>query len=264
VGRQSRERSGGFTLIELLVVIAIIAILASILFPVFARARENARRTSCANNLKQIGIAIMQYNNDNDGRYPLYRMSKSVISGPAPGGDWDGTYIYFPQILYPYHKSTDLFRCPSASAQNTTPVYYNYGVNQYISPNSSGVGLPETAMTFPASTYVYWDAPFIAQLPNNATSDNLKNPKNRNFIPGSAAVAPSPSSSIDQQNNGAFVKDYEKGRHFLGINILFGDGHVKWIMSSKAYAEAARSSTSGTSTLTSAFNPRSATDPASS
>ena len=64
----SRKRA--FTLIELLVVIAIIAILAAILFPVFARARENARRASCLSNLKQIGLGVMQYNQDYDGHYP--------------------------------------------------------------------------------------------------------------------------------------------------------------------------------------------------
>ena len=65
------HKRSGFTLIELLVVIAIIAILAAILFPVFARARENARRTSCVSNLKQIGLGIMQYTQDYDERYPL-------------------------------------------------------------------------------------------------------------------------------------------------------------------------------------------------
>src|SRR5688572_24579538 len=65
----------GFTLIELLVVIAIIALLAAILFPVFARARENARRSSCANNLKQIGLGFAQYNQDNDGKFPMTRIN---------------------------------------------------------------------------------------------------------------------------------------------------------------------------------------------
>jgi prepilin-type N-terminal cleavage/methylation domain-containing protein len=80
--RPSRPRKTGFTLIELLVVIAIIAILAAILFPVFARARENARRTSCQSNLKQIGLAIAQYTQDYDEKLPMvYNWSGNGLSG---------------------------------------------------------------------------------------------------------------------------------------------------------------------------------------
>ena len=82
-----QRRNEGFTLIELLVVIAIIAILASILFPVFARARENARRTSCLSNLKQLGLGAMMYVQDYDESYPL---AQTYIPTDAntPGGVW--------------------------------------------------------------------------------------------------------------------------------------------------------------------------------
>src|SRR5690606_2691782 len=99
-----------FTLIELLVVIAIISILAAILFPVFARARESARRASCLSNLKQIGIATMMYVQDYDEKYPNGQ-NQSVTSGP--GGAWGTTYWYWPQILYPYTKSWQVYFCPS-------------------------------------------------------------------------------------------------------------------------------------------------------
>src|SRR5476649_2802466 len=81
------QHAGAFTLIELLVVIAIIAILAAILFPVFARARENARRASCQSNLKQIGLGITQYCQDYDERMPIV---VSQVTSPIPGG----SYIY--------------------------------------------------------------------------------------------------------------------------------------------------------------------------
>ena len=94
-----------FTLIELLVVIAIIAILAAILFPVFGRARENARRSSCQSNLKQIGLGIMQYTQDFDERWPM----GNAVSGP----NWR-------QVMQPYIKSTQLFMCPSNPAAQSS------------------------------------------------------------------------------------------------------------------------------------------------
>ena len=82
-GAPSRRKSSGFTLIELLVVIAIIAILAAILFPVFQKVRENARRTACTSNMKQIGLAVIQYCQDSDNIVPL---------GGMDGNDYD-SYI---------------------------------------------------------------------------------------------------------------------------------------------------------------------------
>ena len=96
-----------FTLIELLVVIAIIAILAAILFPVFARARENARRSSCSSNLKQIGLGVLQYTQDYDEKYPYSRT------------DQDGG-IPWPAKIYPYVKSAQIFACPSNTGNTTT------------------------------------------------------------------------------------------------------------------------------------------------
>src|SRR5450755_4691782 len=100
----SHRSRRGFTLIELLVVIAIIAILAAILFPVFAKARENARRASCESNLKQISLGIMQYNQDNDETYMLTQL-------PSPGGSG----ITFAAAIYSYTKSTQILQCPSGS-----------------------------------------------------------------------------------------------------------------------------------------------------
>src|SRR5437868_3826738 len=97
-----RLGAGGFTLIELLVVIAIIAILAAILFPVFAKAREAARAASCVSNLKQLGLAIAQYTNDNDGR--------TVGSGgwAWPTGTTDQT-MQWQGVIQPYIKNTQIY-----------------------------------------------------------------------------------------------------------------------------------------------------------
>ena len=102
LARQNLVKAEGFTLIELLVVIAIIAILAAILFPVFARARENARRASCQSNLKQIALGVMQYTQDYDEQFP--KISTPVAAAPPHG--WADT-------IQPYLKSVQIFKCPS-------------------------------------------------------------------------------------------------------------------------------------------------------
>jgi len=117
-GRLPR-RSVGFTLIELLVVVAIIALLAAILFPAFARARENARRSSCQSNLKQIGLGMLQYTQDYDEYFPLG--GGSNLAGTDTTCQLDGsagpTEIGSPlgpaMLVQPYIKSTQIFLCPS-------------------------------------------------------------------------------------------------------------------------------------------------------
>lgn len=105
----TRPRSG-FTLIELLVVIAIIAILASILFPVFSKVRENARRTVCLSNMKQLGLGITQYTQDSDENYPMLRISDA---NTTYGGNGFTTEYWWSQMIYPYVKSENVYVCPS-------------------------------------------------------------------------------------------------------------------------------------------------------
>ncbi|BCM89911.1 hypothetical protein IAD21_01761 [Abditibacteriota bacterium] len=103
-----------FTLVELLVVITIIAILAAILFPVFARARENARRASCQSNLKQIGLGLIQYAQDYDEYLPFPMVGANARSG---GNDVYSGYVWQDEI-FPYVKSEQIFNCPSARFGN--------------------------------------------------------------------------------------------------------------------------------------------------
>ena len=110
----------GFTLIELLVVIAIIAILAAILFPVFAKAREKARQTTCLSNLKQIGLATLQYNQDYDELFYAHRYNNSpnllLQSNGGPFADVAGDVtakVFWISLLQPYTKSYEVFKCPS-------------------------------------------------------------------------------------------------------------------------------------------------------
>src|SRR5688500_9028814 len=108
--RTNNNQQRAFTLIELLVVIAIIALLAAILFPVFARARENARRSSCQSNMKQIALAQMQYTQDYDEKFTGSHISQ-VPDDLTPGSC--KTYNTWGYLLQPYIKSKEVFYCPS-------------------------------------------------------------------------------------------------------------------------------------------------------
>lgn len=226
-----RNRQTGFTLIELLVVIAIIAILSAILFPVFARARENARRTSCSSNLRQIGLAAMQYVQDYDERYPLINYPSSQAPD-APRELWSisggSNQWLWPAQIYPYIKSAQVFRCPSSSYE-PNPITMHYGANwPYVIANSPPA-LSLAAVVAPASTYMVLDAGSYVVSYTRIYSPTA----NYIYTPGTAAFATTSTTP-----NAATHDDWRNGRHFGGINIAFADGHAKWVKSTVAGKEA--------------------------
>lgn len=222
----------GFTLVELLIVVAIISILASILFPVFARARKNARRASCQSNLKQIGLGVMMYAQDNDERYPF-------------GGT---TLAIWTEVISPYtsHYSarTQLYRCPSSSLTilggNFSDFQYgNYAANvAVLTPGSvaTPVSLSLAAMPSPAGTYMIFDGSLPSMSANYVNAPNLSKEQ---YIPGTGSGSPNNLSdhSTKAISHPELESDFESGRHFGGINMLFADGHVKWLQSQIVVAE---------------------------
>ena len=138
-----RQPRTGFTLIELLVVIAIIAILAAILFPVFAKAREKARQSSCGSNVKQMLLGVTQYAQDYDEKLPYQWMNYG--SHTAVGQAAATSYYTFPEFIMAYVKNDQMFQCPSK--QWATMINYNsYPTSYMYNQNASGFGLSGIAL----------------------------------------------------------------------------------------------------------------------
>ena len=207
------KRSAGFTLIELLVVIAIIAILAAILFPVFARARENARKATCQSNLKQLGMAAMQYAQDYDETYPsVYRRMPDLY--------WWG------DMLQPYIKNYQVLVCPSGSWSTATerpPSLPNPLVCSYALPNikQTDAGAAITPLSGAA----------MASVPDPAgTILFCDSTVNEIFAPGAQNYTIAGSNGVTDLGTGTVVRVAR--RHMDGFNCAFADGHVKWLRQS--------------------------------
>ena len=211
----SKARRRGFTLIELLVVIAIIAILAAILFPVFARARENARRASCSSNLKNIGLGVIQYEQDYDESFPLLRNNAGAF--PANGNGFGGVWV----AIQPYLKSTQILQCPS---EPTPPqdcgTSYTAGCGDYAYnlllgwdvPNGKNRGLAIAAVNSVATTVMILDG--IARYGDEWSAGcGIDSGPLPCGAPGLATFGGGDNKAAQ--------------RHLETQNVLFCDGHVK-------------------------------------
>ena len=225
----------GFTLIELLVVIAIIAILAAILFPVFAKAREKAKQASCLSNLKQMGSSLLIYEDDN-GYFPPYTLTNSTPS-PDPVGPWLAGTWYWEQMIFPYTKSSKIFICQSSPNYDEVShlhfLAYQYGANQAIMP-SQAIGLSSAEIGDAAQTYLIMDSGYTT-----ITYKSGVTPSRYNFIPGSGeAGLPLPASPDVLQNKYNDGKpDFISGRHSGGVNVTFCDGHAKFFKAAALIAQ---------------------------
>jgi prepilin-type N-terminal cleavage/methylation domain-containing protein len=236
----SNKKQSGFTLIELLVTIVIISILAAILFPVFARARENARRASCMSNLKQIGLGFMMYAQDYDEKFPpamwedpsTYSnpstsasahtfIEENPLNAATPAGKFivspgtgKGNYYSWMDFIFPYVKSVQIFTCPSFSntSQADAP---SYGYNVFISGlkgGSNGAKFPSVAplalaaIQRPSEIILALDYPIYY---------------------GTYAHPSEYCSTADYLNPADTYYD-KVWPHLDGGTVNFTDGHVKW------------------------------------
>ena len=206
---QSRR---AFTLIELLVVIAIIAILAAILFPVFAKAREKARQSSCLSNVKQIGHGLMMYVQDYDERF---------MNGSYNFTQTNGNLFWFERVL-PYVKNTQIFFCPSAPVDtqyhawgtppNFTGKSVKYGATAAVVVRSVTATVSMADFTHVAETVAMGDS--YHQYPNGAAQYAAAN--ECRGTPGCSCAS------------GSHPADPNYARHVGGSNLAFADGHGKW------------------------------------
>lgn len=222
------HKSYGFTLIELLIVIAIVAILASILFPVFAQSRDKARAASCFSNLQQIGLAYTMYQQDYDGRLPLTNHSGGLAS-------WI-------QACQPYIKNREIYRCPSDTSvkrwAQTEDEWTNtandvrrssYFLNAWLAgggPTGESAFGTDVAVANPSSV-IY-------------VGESIRDSRSDHFHPmcwgASDPLYPTcTGASFAWDPARQETKEIDLRRHNDGANYAFVDGHVKWAKWSQVY-----------------------------
>lgn len=229
---QYRIKRSAFTLVELLIVIAIVSLLAAILFPVFGRARENARRSSCQSNLKQITLGIKQYSQDYDEKFPL---------GPNFPEDNTDFTTGWAATVQPYVKNLQVYHCPSdkkPSSENPKDEgYIDYWYNAALSWNGLFGSLGTANYRTGVSEAALANSPLTIMLGEGNNAEYSKSA----FRTNGCTVAGQGSDNAPGLNkcdtttylvNGQGIAGGQR-KHFSGLNLAFSDGHVKWFKSNE-------------------------------
>ena len=211
IGNSGTSRRRGFSLSELLIVTAATAILAAILFPALERVGEKASEETCMDNLKKIGVGILQYSQDYDKTLPVYDWPDGTLGNGHHG---------WARVIQPYVKSDQIFQCPTEltgpSGDHKIAGYTDYAYNINVGWLNTNIAQPEisygtvktSAVTQPAQTVMCLD-----YVTGTATNFSLGN---KGYVKTTTGLA-----------------DIEDGlRHTEGIHYLLADGHVKWYKSS--------------------------------
>ena len=254
----------GFTLIELLVVIAIIAILAAILFPVFQKVRENARRTSCLSNEKQLGLGIIQYQQDADEKFPC-----GAVGGVTPGDtDNYGGGAGWANQIYPFVKSNAVYVCPDDAGSGGAAIE-SYGINENLTsgakvdgnntPQGGALGLAQC--NAPASTVLLAETTACGTYILPSVAGELTSPAITGFNYGGGNPGLNISSSTCTHyamglNVGPRAYPNNPARHTAYGNFLLADGHAKYLNPlTVSPGFNAQNSTNDTTVNTSSANP---------
>jgi prepilin-type N-terminal cleavage/methylation domain-containing protein/prepilin-type processing-associated H-X9-DG protein len=243
-----------FTLIELLVVIAIIALLAAILFPVFARARENARKSSCQNNLKQIGIGLAQYTQDYDeettGAFKSYQAGTFPNGcGGCEGGFTPpaGCRVSYAQLIIPYTKNNQIYRCPS---QSGNAMRRSCSGDPHMGPGTPNPNLPTNGISYAYNVMIGdtggagtagrgdWSGINLSELTEAAGTLVVMDGRSEEY-----------NAWVDDQTDakgtyttrggttytwrGTANSNWPHYRHLDTSNILYYDGHVKAVQQNR-------------------------------
>ena len=205
--KQSKVTARGFTLIELLVVMAIIAILAAILFPVFAKAREKARQITCASNLRELALGFTMYVDDNDGTYPslTHGTANGIMGGWVLINNYNTDFDVTKGSIYPYVTNSRVYTCPDDTEGIESGL--SYSVNRCMSGDD-----------------------VLPGLAGGRKLSKISTPSATMLLAEEAANGPVATASTDDGYFSFPYPNFFSTRHSGGSNIAFADGHVKMVI----------------------------------
>ncbi len=253
--KRSTSIRAGFTLIELLVVVTVIAILAAVLFPVFAQGREKARQTTCLSNLRQLGTALELYKADYDGKYPIVRAPSSQDAPEAAEEFYTNwTVLVMQYINHGFREAdweqnrgqefTGVFHCPSdphyAGPSYAMNGWFLFGMNEAsLTKATDTVLLGEKRAAIPQEHFTWWKDPWPKwPMREGVTIADREDAINAVDVAPGEERRPPWSPLLERWYQEYEAAGLQTRRHAGGANYLFADGHVRWAKLSSLWGNA--------------------------